>query len=136
MGFLIVIVLVALSSWAVLATFRRLRRTNASRTWWLAFLSLAVVGLVAGHWLAFRFEYQVTPRIRCVSFPIPLAFFHFEDGQWIDFATPPSVMYPGLVANVIAVVAVALLPLLLASLASGRSCRAARALDHHDENAL
>jgi hypothetical protein len=123
MSFLIVTALLALSSWGVFATFRRLRRTQASRAWWLAFASLVVVGLVAGCWLAFSFQYQVTPRMRYVSFPIPLAFFHLEDGQWIDFVTPPYVMYPGLVANVIAVVAVALLPLLLASFASRKRRR-------------
>jgi hypothetical protein len=123
MGFLIVIVLFALSSWGVFATFLRLRRTHASRAWWFAFALLVVVGLVAGCWLAFSFEYQVSPRIRYASFPIPLAFFHLEHGQWIDFVTPAYVMYPGLVANVTAVVAVVLLPLLLVSLVSGRRHR-------------
>ncbi len=123
MGFLIVIALLALSSWGVFATFRRLRRAHASRAWWFAFGVLAVAGLVAGYWLAFSFEYHVSPRMRYVSFPMPLAFFHLEDGQWVDFVTPPYVMYPGLLANVVAIVAVALLPLLLASLASGRRHR-------------
>ena len=120
MGFPIVIALLVLSSWGVFVTFRRLRRTHAGRAWWFAFTVLAVLGLAAGCWLAFSFEYQVSPRMRYVSFPMPLAFFHLEDGQWVDFVTPPHVMYPGLVANVIAVVALALMPLLLASLASGR----------------
>ena len=119
MGFLIVIALFALSSWGVFATFRRLRRTHATRAWWFAFASLAVVGLAAGCFLAFSFEYQLSPRMRYVSFPMPLAFFHLEDGQWMDFVTPGYIMYPGLITNVIAVVAMALLPLLLASLASG-----------------
>jgi hypothetical protein len=57
------------------------------------------------------------------SFPMALVFFQLEDGRWVDFITPPHVMYPGLIANVIAIVAVALLPLLLASLASGRRHR-------------
>jgi hypothetical protein len=123
MGFLIVIALFGLSSWGVFATFWRLRRTHASRVWWAAFALLAVIGLATGCWLAFSFEYQVSPRMRFVSFPMPLAFFHLEDGRWVDFVTPPYVMYPGLVANVITVVAVALLPLLLASLASAKRHR-------------
>ena len=123
MGFPIVIVLLVLSSWGVLATFHRLRRTHAGRAWWSAFAVLAVFGLAAGCWLAFSFEYQVSPQMRYASFPMPLAFFHLEGGQWVDFVTPPHVMYPGLVANVIAVVALALLPLLLASLVSGRRQR-------------
>jgi hypothetical protein len=123
MAILIVIALFALGALGVLATFRSLHRTHASRNWWFAFGSLVIVGLVAGCWFAFNFEYQVSPRMRFVSFPMPLAFFHLEEGEWIDFVTPPYVMYPGLVANVIAIVALALLPLLLASLASGRRHR-------------
>jgi hypothetical protein len=116
MGFLIVILLFGLSSWGMFATFRRLRRTHAGRTWWYAFSALVVVGIAAGTWLALRFEYHVSPQMRCVSFPMPLAFFHLEDGHWVDFVTPPYVMYPGLVANILSVVAVLLLPLLLGSL--------------------
>ena len=51
--------------------------------------------------------------MRFVSFPIPIAFFHLEDGHWIDFVTPAYVMYPGLVANIVAIVATSVLPLLL-----------------------
>jgi hypothetical protein len=120
MGFPIVIALLALSSWSVFATFGHLRRAHAGRTWWFAFIVLTVIGLVVGCSLAFTLEYQVSPRVRSVGFPIPLAFFRLEDGQWVDFVTPPEVMYPGLIANVVAVVAFALLPLLLASLASRR----------------
>lgn len=115
MGLLIVIALLALSSWGVLATFRRLRHTHASRVWWFAFVALTVFGGVVGSWLALRFEYQVSPQMRYVSFPMPIAFFHLEDGNWVDFITPPHVMYPGLVANILAVIAASLLPLLLAS---------------------
>ncbi|MCW5557866.1 MAG: hypothetical protein KIT22_08550 [Verrucomicrobiae bacterium] len=115
MGFLIAIFLLVVSSWGVLGTFQRLRRTHAGRAWWVAFAALTVVGVVAGSWLALRFEYQVSPQMRYVSFPMPLAFFHLEDGHWVDFVTPPHVLYPGLVANILAVIAALLLPLLLAS---------------------
>ena len=86
---------------------------------------LAVAGLAAGYWMAFSFEYQASPRMRYFSFPIPLAAFQLEDGHWVEFVPPRCIMYPGLVANVVAVIALALLPLLLASLASG-----ARHRDH------
>jgi len=90
MGFPIAIALLALGSWGVFATFRRLRRTQAGKAWWLAFAVLVIVGLAAGCWSAFSFEYQVSPRMCFASFPMPLAFFHLEDGEWIDFVTPPS----------------------------------------------
>ena len=52
--------------------------------------------------------------------------FSVDEAERRRSVMPPSTMYPGLVANVIAVVAVALLPLLLASVVSGRRHRATR----------
>ncbi|MEO5804041.1 MAG: hypothetical protein ABIR24_10970 [Verrucomicrobiota bacterium] len=115
MGFFFAIALLALSCWSVFSTFRRLRRAHVSRRWWTAFALLAIAGSAAGIWLAFSFEYQITPKMRYASFPMPLAFFHLEDGHWVDFVTPPHVMYPGLIANVVAVIALALMPLFVAS---------------------
>ncbi len=54
--------------------------------------------------------------MRFVSFPMPVAFFHLEDGQWVDFPTPEYVMYPGLAANVAVITACLVLPVLAASL--------------------
>ena len=120
MGFITVIGLLALSVWGVLATVRRLRRTSAGRAWWNVFVLLLALGVGAGAWFAFCFEYQVSPQMRYASFPVPLAFFHLEDGHWVDFITPPYVMYPGLVANIAAFAAVALLPLLIIHRIVGR----------------
>ncbi|MGH8046359.1 MAG: hypothetical protein ACREKL_03865 [Chthoniobacterales bacterium] len=119
MGFLIAIALLALGSLCAVGTFRRLRRVHAGRAWWLAFGGLAALGIVAGCRLTFGFEYHVSPQMRFACFPLPLAFFHLEDGRWIDYVTPPYVMFPGVIANIVAIVAVALLPLWLASLAFG-----------------
>src|SRR6185369_43925 len=116
MGLIIIVVILAVSIWTLFATFRRLRRNSVSSAWWLAFSFHAIVGLMIGCWLAFRFEYQVSPTMRFASFPIPLCFFHFEDGQWVDFPTPPIVMFPGLFANVVAIIALATLPVLVGSL--------------------
>src|SRR6266550_1866040 len=120
MGFPVVIALLALGTWGVFATFRCLRRTHSGRVWWIAFAALTTIGLAAGSWLAFGFGYQVSPQMRYVSFPIPLAVFHLEDGRLVDFVTPPHVMYLGFLANIVAVVAASLLPLLLASMVFGK----------------
>ena len=120
MGFVIVNAVLALGLWCIFLTSRRLLRAHANRAWWCTFAALSVAGLAAGCWLAFNFEYQVSARTRCASFPLPLAFFRLEDGQWVDFVTPTYVMYPGLAANVVAIVAMALLPLWFASWASNR----------------
>ena|ERR1051326_634492 len=124
MGLVIVIAVLALSCWLLFATFRRLRRRHAGRSWWFVFGSLALVGVVLGYRLAFHCEYQVSPTMRFVSFPIPLCFFHLEDGQWVDFPTPEYVGYPGLVTNIVAVTALAVFPVFVASLFSHRGQRA------------
>jgi hypothetical protein len=115
MGFPIVIAVLALSGWSIYRIFRHLRLKQVTRAWWAAFTLLAIVGVAIGSWLTFRFEYQVSPTMRCLSFPVPLAFFHLENGQWIDFITPPYIRYPGVAANITAAVAGALAPLFLAS---------------------
>ena len=116
MGFIIVMAVLALSSWMLLATVRRLRRNRVNRSWWLTFGCLLTAGVVCGYWLAFRFEYQVSSTMRFVSFPLPLCFFKLEDGRWTDFPTPWFVTYPGLLTNIVAVTAFATLPMLVASL--------------------
>ena len=77
MAFLFVIALLALSSWSVFSTFQRLRCAQAVKVWWIAFVGLTVVGLVAGCWLVFSSEYQVSARTRYVSFPMPSAAVHW-----------------------------------------------------------
>jgi heme A synthase len=123
MGILFVIALLVLSFWMLVGTFKRLRGRQASRAWWAAFGCLVIIGLVLGYWFSFHFEYHITPSMRVVSFPMPLSFFHFENGHWVDFPTPEFVMYPGLAANVIASTALAVLPVLIASLLFHRSER-------------
>ena len=113
MGLLIVVALLGLSSWCVVATFRHLCRVRLPRSYWLAFAGLSTGGIAIGYWLAFEFQYQVSPTLRIVSFPLPLAAFHLEHGQWVDFVSPPHVMYPGLFANALSLLALALLPLLI-----------------------
>jgi hypothetical protein len=119
-GFLIVIAMLGLSSFGIFSTVRRLRRCRVGRSWWRAFGVLSLVGVVGGWWLAFHLEYQPSARVRFVSFPMPVAFFHLEDGQWVDFVTPWYVMYPGLVANIVATTALTVLPLLVISVVVGR----------------
>ena len=120
MAFLIAVAIFAASLWLIVATLLRLRRLGAAWPWWVVFSVLLTVGSVAGVWLAFDFEYQVSPRMRLASFPVPLAFFRLEDGRWVDYVPPPPVIYAGLAANVIANEAIAVVPLFLASFAIKR----------------
>lgn len=113
--FLVICAELTLSCWVVVSTVRRLCRIRAGWRWWCAFAVLAGSGLAAGSWLALNVEYHVSPTTRFCSFPMPLAFLRLENGQWVDYVTPPEVMYSGLFANVVGIMAAALLSLFLFS---------------------
>ena len=113
MGILIVIVFLALSSWALVALFRRLHRQRATPSRWLAFGVLVACGVAVGIWCAFYVEYHIGSRYRIGSFPIPTVFFHLEDGQWVDFPVPEFQAWAAVFTNVITITAFATLPLWL-----------------------
>jgi len=115
MGILLVIGLFALSSWALVALFHRLQRQRVSSYWWLAFVVLGACGTALGIWCAFYCEYHLGARYRVGSFPIPVVFFHLEDGDWVDFPVPKFQAWSALFTNVITIIALATLPLWLVS---------------------
>lgn len=103
-------VFLASSVWTLAALFRRLRQQHASGGLWFAFLVLVACGIAVGIYCAFYCEYQLGAIHRIGSFPIPVVFFHFEDGQWVDFPVPKFQAWLALVANVIIITALATLP--------------------------
>jgi hypothetical protein len=113
MGILIVIVFLAVSSWLLVALFRRLRWQQVSNRTWVAFGVLAACGIALGVWCAFYCEYYVGTRYRIGGFPIPIVFFHLEDGQWIDFPVPEFQAWSAAFANVVTITALATLPVRL-----------------------
>jgi hypothetical protein len=115
MGILLVIVFLALSSWAIVALFRRLWRKHVSTGWWIAFGVLVACGTAIGIWCAFYCEYHVGTRYRIGSFPIPVVFFHLEDGDWVDFPVPKLQAWSAVFTNVITIIALATIPLWLVS---------------------
>ena len=113
MGILIVILFLALSVWALVALFRRLRRQHASAGLWFAFTALVSCGIALGIWCGFYFEYHVGTRFRIGSFPIPVVFFHLEDGQWVDFPVAEFQAWSAAFANIIIITALIASPLWL-----------------------
>src|SRR5262245_48621952 len=106
MGILIVIVSLALSSWALVALFRRLRHQRATVGHWLAFGVLVAGGVAVGVWCAFYVEYHIGPRYRIGSFPIPVVFFHLEQGDWVDFPVPEFQAWAAMFTNIITITAI------------------------------
>jgi len=115
MGFLLVIVFLALSSWSIVSLFRRLHHHHVGAGWWVAFAVLAACGVILGIWCALYCEYHIGARFRIIGFPIPGVFFHLEDGQWVDFPVPEFQAYAEVFTNVVTVIALVTLPLWLAS---------------------
>jgi hypothetical protein len=97
-----------------------LRRQGATAGRWLAFSFLAACGIAAGIWCAFYVEYHIGSRYRIGGFPIPIVFFHLEDGQWVDFPVPTFQLWATVFTNIIAITALATLPVWLVSLGQHR----------------
>jgi hypothetical protein len=113
MGFLVVIIVFALSGWSIIALFRRLRRVHAGLGLWSAFAALIVVGAAIGFWCSFHCEYHAREDFRVASFPIPIVFFRLEEGNWVDYPVPDYQVWPTAVTNILAITALATLPLWL-----------------------
>jgi hypothetical protein len=114
MALLLVIIFLALSSWAVVVLFRRLKHQHASAGWWVVLGLLVASGTALGIWCAFYCEYHVGTSYRIAGFPIPVVFFHLEDGTWVDFPVPEFQAWSAVFTNIITIIALVTLPLWLA----------------------
>jgi len=112
-GMLSVLVVLAGSCCALGALVRRFHREQASSRRWISFISLVVIGLLVGAWCAFQCEYPLGAHYRIGSFPLPIVFFHLEDGQWVDFPVPKFQATLAACTNILAITALATVPLWL-----------------------
>lgn len=99
------------SGWALGSLVRRLRRKHAGIRWWVALLILVAIGVSSGIWCAFHCEYALGTDFRVGSFPIPVVFFHLEDGHWVDFPVPQFQAWSAAFTNIITITALATMPL-------------------------
>jgi hypothetical protein len=113
-GMLFIVAFLTSSSWVLGALVRRLRRDHAGVRWWVAFFILSLLGISGGIWCA-HLEYPLGQHFRIGSFPIPVVFFHLEDGQWVDFPVPGFQAWSAVLTNAITITALATVPLWLLS---------------------
>jgi hypothetical protein len=111
MGCLLVYGVFALAAWADFLAIRSLATRRAGPFWWVAIAVLLSVGIAAGIWCS-CIEYQASERLRLFGFPVPVACFIREDGDWVDYVSPAG----GLVAllNAVSVAVASLLPVSVA----------------------
>jgi hypothetical protein len=75
----------AILAYAICRTVAALAANKVGPLWWTALGLHALVGTVAGLWLAFGWRTEVDENTVCYGFPFPLVIFKLEDGQWVDF---------------------------------------------------
>jgi hypothetical protein len=99
MGFLLIILTVALLGYVNLAIVRSFRQRRAALPWWGVLVAAWMVGSALGFWSGFFLEYRPLSKLRVAGAPIPAAFFHWEgppgEEQWIDFITPVPLLFAG-----------------------------------------
>jgi hypothetical protein len=68
------------------------------------------VGIAAGIWAGFMFEYHVSPTLRFTGFPFPMAVFQLESGTWVDYVHETFIMILIGVADVMLVTLCSVIP--------------------------
>ena len=89
---IVVFALLVVMVWVDVSAWRVMSAANDSFSGRFLYVGLGLAGLAIGIWCGFYLEYQVSPTLRFFSFPIPVAVFHLEGGQWVDFVTPMPIV--------------------------------------------
>jgi hypothetical protein len=86
----IVIALLAYSNLLIVQLFNR---RKAGKSWWNALALAWLAGAGLGVWSGFFFEYQPSPKLKFLGFPVPVVVFQLEgppgDEDWVDFPGSP-----------------------------------------------
>jgi len=77
---------------------------------WRRLAGALAIGAVLGVWLAFFVGYKWSDKMRVTGFPIPVAYFHLEDGKWVDFIPPPIVQWTAVGINFLSGFAATMIP--------------------------
>ena len=108
-GLLCVGVLVLIHAWTLRAV-----RTRSMSAWWIRSYVAAVVMGVIGGLVSSGVRWFDADNAQYVGLPLPGVIVLREDGKWIDYAGPPTIICPLL--NMLLVATVCVLPISLAVL--------------------
>jgi hypothetical protein len=94
MGFLVVLPIVAFDVWLACTTGRRQVSAWLAQKNWRNLAATATASVLLAIWLGFFIKYSYVKQLRFQGFPIPVAFFHFNDDTWSR--TTPAAPLPAL----------------------------------------
>ena len=111
MGALILILpVLAVDVWLLATTGKKQFKTWSQARAWPRLAGAAALGAALGVWLSSFVQYKWGAAIRVAGFPIPIRFFHLENGEWVDFPLPMEMMCLGCIVNFLSGIVVPLIP--------------------------
>ncbi len=111
MGRLILILpVLAFDLWLLATTGKKQFNTWRRARAWPRLAGAVALGLALGVWLAFYVEYKWGSNLRVAGLPVPVCFFHLEDGQWVDFVPPAAMQWAGCAVNLLTGLAAPFMP--------------------------
>jgi hypothetical protein len=100
LSFFVSISIIATAFWLTMRNILRLCRSRAGWHWWIAFAATLICGGYIG-WQLSGCDVQVSPTFVWGGLPLPLGFFHLEDGQWVDYVPERPVQLCNKLADVV-----------------------------------
>jgi hypothetical protein len=113
-GLLLILPIAAFDLWLACTTGRRQLTVWRTQRNWRHLAAAAATGLLLAVWLAFFVKYSSGAQLRVEGFPIPVAFFHFDDKVWTRTTPPPPLPVLGAAANFLTGLAAPLIPFKIA----------------------
>jgi len=109
-GLIIIVPVLAFDVWLLATTGKKQFKIWSQARAWPKLAGAAGIGVALGVWLALFVEYHWGARMRVIGFPVPVCFFHLEDGNWIDYLIPTPMQWLGAAANFLSGLAAPLIP--------------------------
>jgi len=109
-GLILILPVLALDIWLLATTGKKQIKIWTQARAWLRLAGAASLGVALAIWLSLFVEYKWGSTIRVIGFPVPVCFFHLEDGNWVDFIPPAAMQYLGWAANFLSGLAAPIIP--------------------------
>ena len=109
-GLILIFPVLAFDIWLLATTGKKQFHIWLQTRAWPRLAGVVLLGVVLGCWLSFFVEYKWGATMRVIGFPVPVCFFHLEDGNWVDFIPPPAMQFLGVAVNFLSGLPAPLLP--------------------------